>query len=93
MLVLLVRTISDQIIAVDVIVHLCNVDDETDIEEVTVVSLSSEVVRIQSIAYNFIEREVKHNLRIHGISTDMDEDILSEVENKLGKYGVKIDYY
>jgi len=79
--------------SLDVIVHLCNVDDETDIEELTVVSLSSEVVGIQSVAYDFIEKEVKQNLRIHGISTDLDEDILKEVENRLEKHGVKFDYY
>ncbi|MFX1559090.1 MAG: hypothetical protein ACFFBL_00745 [Promethearchaeota archaeon] len=79
--------------SLDVIVHLCNVDDETDIEEVTVMSLSSEVVRIQSIAYDFIEKEVKHNLRSQGISSDMHEDILKEVENRLEQHGAKIDYY
>lgn len=79
--------------SLDVIVHLCNVDDETDIEEVAVMSLSSEVVRIQSIAYDFIEREVKHNLRSQGISSDMNEDILKEVENRLEQHGVRIDYY
>jgi hypothetical protein len=77
----------------DVVVHLCNVDDETDIEEVTVLSLSSEVVKVQSIAYDFIEREVKHNLRSHGISVDMYEDILKDIENKVEQHGVKIDYY
>ncbi|MGD9394904.1 MAG: hypothetical protein PVJ05_00565 [Candidatus Thorarchaeota archaeon] len=56
-------------------------------------SLSSEVVRIQSIAYDFIEREVKHNLRSQGISSDMNEDILKEVENRLEQHGVRIDYY
>ena len=79
--------------SLDVIVHLCNVDDETDIEEVSVLSLSSEVVKVQSIAYDFIEREVKQNLRNHGISADMYEDILKEVEYKLERLGVKIDYY
>jgi len=69
------------------------VEDETDIDEVTVVSLSSEIVKIQSIDYDFIEKEVKHNLRTQGVSTDMYEDILKEVENKLKHYGVKIDYY
>jgi hypothetical protein len=79
--------------SLDVIVHLCNVDDETDIEEVTVVSLSSEVVRVQSIAYDLIEREVIHNLRSHGISVDMYDDILKQVESKLEHDKVKIDYY
>jgi predicted metal-dependent phosphotriesterase family hydrolase len=69
------------------------VDDETDIEEVTVVSLSSEVVRVQSIAYDLIEREVIHNLRSHGISVDMYDDILKQVESKLEHDKVKIDYY
>ncbi|MGY5855118.1 MAG: hypothetical protein RTS72_00870 [Candidatus Thorarchaeota archaeon] len=79
--------------SLDIIAHLCNVDDETDIEEVTVMSLSSEVVRVQSISYEFIEKEVKHNLRSHGIVDDMYDDILKQVESKLEHHNVKIDYY
>ncbi|MFW9887707.1 MAG: hypothetical protein ACFFER_05955 [Candidatus Thorarchaeota archaeon] len=80
--------------SMDVIVSLCNVDDETDVEEITVLSLPTEVVKAQSIAYNFIEKEVKHYLRNQGISADMlYEDILNAVENRLEQHGVKIDYY
>lgn len=79
--------------SLDVIVYLCNVNDETDIEEVTVLSLSSEALRIQSIAYNYIEKEVKNNLRNNGIATDLYDDILKEVESRLEIYGTKIDYY
>jgi hypothetical protein len=79
--------------SLDVIVYLCNVNDETDIEEVTVISLSSEMVKIQSIAYDLIEKEVRHNLQVQGIVADMYEDILGEVENKLEHHGVKIDYF
>jgi hypothetical protein len=78
---------------VDVIVFLCTVDDETDIEDVPVLSLSSEIVGVQSIAYDFIEREVIDSLRARGISADLHEDILIEVENKLELHGVKIGYY
>ena len=56
-------------------------------------SLTSEIVKSQSIAYDFIEREVLHNLRVSGINTDLHTDILSEVENRLERHGVKIDYY
>ena len=42
---------------------------------------------------DFVEKEVKQNLRIHEIATDLDEDILKEVENKLERHGAKIDYY
>jgi hypothetical protein len=77
----------------DVVAHLCNVADETDIEEVMVVSLSSDIIKIQSIAYDFIEREVVHNLKVQGISTDLHEVILREVENKLEHYNVNIEYY
>ena len=79
--------------SLDVIIHLCNVDDETDIEEVNVMSLSSEIIKVQSIAYDLIEKEVKHNLSSQGIVFDMYDDILKEVENKLEHQGVKIDYY
>ena len=79
--------------SLDVIVYLCNVDDETDSEEVTVLSLTSETIKSQSIAYDFIEREVCRNLRVHGIGTDMHDDILKEVETRLEGHGVKIDYY
>ncbi|MFW9912679.1 MAG: hypothetical protein ACFFEU_09415 [Candidatus Thorarchaeota archaeon] len=79
--------------SMDVIVNLCNVEDETDIEEVTVLSLPAEVVRAQSVAYNFIEKEIRHRLREQGISTEMDEDILNAVENRFEQNGVKIDYY
>ena len=65
----------------------------TDIEEVPVMSLSTEVLKVQSIAFNFIEREVKQNLRNNGISTDLYGDILKKVEGKLEQHGVKIDYY
>lgn len=68
-------------------------DDETDIEEMLVVSLSSEIVKFQSISFEFIEREVKQNLRTRGINADLHEEILEEVENKLAHQGVKIDYY
>ena len=77
----------------NVIVYLCNVDDETDIEEVTVLSLTSEIIKSQSIAYDFIEREVFRNLRIRGIATDIHDDILKEIENRLQDHRVKIDYY
>lgn len=79
--------------SVDVIVNFCNVTDETDAEEVTVLSLSSEITKSQSIAYDFIEKEVKHNLGNQGILTEMYEDILQEIESKLDQYGVRIDYY
>ncbi|MFW9845963.1 MAG: hypothetical protein ACFFD6_04395 [Candidatus Thorarchaeota archaeon] len=79
--------------SMDVIVNLCNVDDETDIEEVSVLSLSSENTKEQSIAYNFLEREIKHSLRSQGIAADLDEDILKEVESTLEQHGVRIDYY
>lgn len=79
--------------ALDVIVHLCNVDDETDIEEVIVLSLSSDIVKVQSIAYDFIEKETIHNLKVNGITDDLHEDILKEVENKLEYFGIRIDYY
>jgi hypothetical protein len=79
--------------SIDVIVTLCNVDDETDIEEMTVLSLPAEVVKAQSVAYNFIERKIKHHLQDQGISTDLFEDILNAVENRLEQHGVKIDYH
>lgn len=79
--------------SLDVTVYLCNIDDETDIEEVTVLSLTSEIVKSQSIAYDFIKREVLHNLRVRGIETDLHDDILKEIENRLEHHGVKIDYY
>ena len=79
--------------SLDVIVNLCNVDDETDVEEMTVLSFSSDIVKSQSIAYDFIEREVIHNLRAHGIAADMHENVLKEVESKLEHHGVRIDYY
>jgi hypothetical protein len=77
----------------DVIVYLCNVEDETDIEELTVLSLTSEIIKSQSFAYDFIKREVIHNLRVRGIETEMHDDILKEVENRLEYHGVMIDYY
>jgi hypothetical protein len=76
-----------------VIVNLCNVDDETDIEEVTVLSLPTEVVKAQLVAYNFIEKEIRHHLRKQGISADLYEDILNAVENRLEQHGVTIEYH
>ena len=76
----------------DVIVHLCNVEDEADIEEVTVLSLPAEITKVQSIAYDLIEREVRHNLQKHGVADDIYEHILKQVENKLEDCNVRINY-
>ncbi|MFW9887801.1 MAG: hypothetical protein ACFFER_06440 [Candidatus Thorarchaeota archaeon] len=77
----------------DVIVQLCNVDDETDFEELTVVSLSSEIAKTQPIAYAFIEQEVSRNLRGRMINDDTRDEILENVERALEGKRIVIDYY
>ncbi|MHA2026200.1 MAG: hypothetical protein ACW98U_09895 [Candidatus Thorarchaeota archaeon] len=76
----------------DVVVHLCNVEDESDFEELTVVSVSSEIVKTQSIAYGFIERMVKRNLRSHRITDDTLDEILTEIEIIFEGKRIEIDY-
>ncbi|MFW9812344.1 MAG: hypothetical protein ACFFF9_07780 [Candidatus Thorarchaeota archaeon] len=79
--------------SLDAIAHLCNVDDETDFEEVVVVSVSSEIAKNQSVSFDFIEHEVKLNLRGRRVSNVTIESILKEVEDAFENKGVAIDYY
>jgi len=76
-----------------VTIQLCNVDDEDDFEELTVLSLSSEITKTQSISYDFIEREVRFNLRGRKMSDDTRDEILKAVEETLERERVKISYY
>jgi hypothetical protein len=77
----------------DVIVHLCNVDDETDFEELLLLSLSSEVAKMQSPSFGDIAREVRFNLRGRRVSSENRGEILREIEDALEKEGVRIDNY
>jgi hypothetical protein len=77
----------------DVIVQLCNVDDETDFEELTILSLSSKAAKTQSIGYAFIEKEARSNLRGRRINDDARQEILKEIENALENKGLTIDHY
>ena len=77
----------------DVVVHLCNVDDETDFEELVAVSVSSEIAKSQSISYDFIEQEVKLNLRGRRINDETREEILKEIESALENKGISLEYY
>ena len=79
--------------SLDVIVHLCNLDDETDFEELVVLSISLEIAKSQSIAYDFIEQEVKLNLRGRKVNDETRKVILKDIENVLGNKGITIDYY
>jgi len=78
---------------IDVNVQLCNIDDEDDFEVLTLLSLSSEIVKSQSIAYKYIKDEIEHNLRGHRVSEDTMDEILREVEKVLEKSRIKIEYY
>ncbi|RDE15579.1 MAG: hypothetical protein C4K48_03705 [Candidatus Thorarchaeota archaeon] len=76
-----------------VIVHLCNTDDEDDFEELTVFSVSSEIAKTGPISYDYIEQEVKINLKGRRISGDTRDEILKGIEEALEREGVKVDYY
>jgi hypothetical protein len=78
---------------IDVNIQLCNIEDEDDFEVLTILSLSSEIVKTQSVAYEYIEHEVKRNLRGCRMSEDVRDEILKNVERALEKENVKIDYY
>jgi hypothetical protein len=69
------------------------VDDETEFEELTLLSLSSETVKNHSIAYDFIEHEVKFNLKGRRVTDDTRETIVKEIESILESEGANIDYY
>ena len=79
--------------SIDVNVQLCAVDDEDDFEVLTLLSLSSEIVKIQAIAYEYIKDEIERNLRGHRVSEDAKDEILKKVEEVLEKKRIKIDYY
>jgi len=66
---------------------------EDDFKVLTLLSLSSEVVKIQAIAYEYIKDEIQHNLRGHRVSEDAKDEILKKVEEVLEKKRIKIDYY
>ncbi|NHI83313.1 MAG: hypothetical protein EAX81_03310 [Candidatus Thorarchaeota archaeon] len=76
----------------NVVVHLCNVEDDTDFTELVLLSLSSELVKIQSISADYIEREVRCNLRGRRVTSDENDEILKEIMDALEKRGVRIDY-
>jgi hypothetical protein len=77
----------------DVIVQLCNVADEGDFEELTVFSISSEIAKARPIAYDYIEQEVRSNLRGRKMSDETREEIMGEIEKVLERDRVRIDYY
>lgn len=61
--------------------------------ELSVSTTESVSTVLSTRVIDFIEKEVTHKLRVNGITADLHEDILSEVESKLEQHGVKIDYY
>jgi hypothetical protein len=77
----------------NVIVQLCNVADEDDFEEITIFSVSSEIAKSQPIAYDYLEQEVRLNLRGRRVSDDIRAEILKAVEEALEVERVKIGYY
>jgi len=84
---------SVRIKTIDVTVQLCNVDDEDDFVVLTLLSISSEIANAQSVAYDYIEHEIRRNLRGNRISEDTMDEISRETEKALQKKSVRIDYY
>ena len=78
---------------IDVIVRMCSVDDETDFEDLTLLSFPTEVVRSQAISYDLIKQETKTNLRGRKVSVDTFEEVLKEIENRFETKGIRINYY
>ncbi len=77
----------------NVIVRLCNTADEDDFEELSVFSVSSEIVKTQSIAYDYIEKEVRFNLRGRRVSDDTRDEMMRGIEGALRRKKVMVDYY
>jgi hypothetical protein len=77
----------------NVTIQLCNVDDIDDFQELTAFSVSSEIVKTQPISYEYIEKEVRFNLRNLRVSDDTRDDILKGIEEALERERMKIDYY
>ncbi|NHI83301.1 MAG: hypothetical protein EAX81_03245 [Candidatus Thorarchaeota archaeon] len=74
----------------DVIVHLCNVENETDFVELTLLSLPSEEVKTQILSSEDIENEVRFNLIGRKISSENRNEILKEIEDTLEEEGAEI---
>jgi hypothetical protein len=78
---------------IDVIVQLSSVQDKSDIHEVRVLSISSEIAKSQSIAYEMIDSEVRKALRSKIMDDDDFEELINAVVACLEKEGVVVGYY
>jgi hypothetical protein len=77
---------------IDVVAHLSSAEDENDIHEIKVLIISSEIVKSQKIAYEYIDSDVRKAMKSRVIDTDDIEELIETVVNTLEKEGVVVDY-
>lgn len=68
---------------------LANVGDDYDLRDVTIYSVSKEVLKTQALSREFLGLEVEENLASYRIDEATIEDIRSEVEEELAKFGAR----
>jgi hypothetical protein len=77
----------------DVVASLSSVEDENDIHEVRVFSISSEIGKSQSIVYETIDSEVRKAMMSKVIEDDDFEELINAVVVCLEREGVMVEYY
>jgi hypothetical protein len=76
----------------DVVALLSNVEDEDEVYDITVLSLSSEIAKTQAIAYEMMVQEIEGSLRGRRVSGGEKDELIEDVSRVLEEEGVVICY-
>ncbi|MHA2602643.1 MAG: hypothetical protein AM324_010985 [Candidatus Thorarchaeota archaeon SMTZ1-83] len=76
----------------DVVALLSNVEDEEDVYDITVLSISSEIAKVQAIAYETVYEQAKASLRNRRVSEVVVSKLAEEACKALEEESVVIAY-